>query len=113
MSSTPPTSDARTVRATTVVGVLIACGLFVVALLWAKWLPYAARASSAHASGAWNGSSVLGVGVRPPDAPSWPAATSFAAAYLEAIWKALVAALLISAALQSLVPRTWLLRRLL
>jgi uncharacterized protein len=93
--------------------VLIASLVFVVVLLWAKWLPYAARASSVHASGAWSGSSVLGVGgVRPGDAPSWHAATSFTAAYVAAVWKALVAALLISAALQSLVPRTWLLRLL-
>ena len=35
--------------------------------------------------------------------------TSFTAAYAVAVWKALVAALLISAALQSLVPRRWLL----
>jgi hypothetical protein len=60
-----------------------------------------------------SGSSVLGVGgVRPGDAPSWHAATSFTSAYVQAVWKALVAALLISAALQSLVPRTWLLRLL-
>jgi uncharacterized protein len=56
---------------------------------------------------------VLSVGgVHPGDAPSWHAATSFTAAYIEAVWKALVAALLISAALQALVPRTWLLRML-
>lgn len=46
------------------------------------------------------------------DAPSWHAATSFTSAYVLAVWKALVAALLISAALQSLVPRAWLLRAL-
>lgn len=50
---------------------------------------------------------MLGVGgVEPDDPPSWQAATSFTAAYLRAVWKALVAALLIGVALQSLVPRT-------
>ena len=94
-------------------GVLVAAVVFVVALLWAKWLPYAARASSLHESGAWSGSSVLSVGgVQPGDAPSWDAAISFTSAYIEAVWKALVAALLISAALQAFVPRTWLLRLL-
>ena len=103
--------DARSARAATVAGVLVAVVVVAVALLWAKWLPYAARASSVHASGAWRRSSVLGVGgVRPGDAPSWHAATSFTSAYVQAVWKALVAALLISAALQSLVPRAWLLR---
>ena len=110
MSDASSLPDARSVRAT-VAGVLVAVVVFVVALLWAKWLPYAARASSVHASGAWRRSSVLGVGgVRPGDAPSWHAATSFTSAYVQAVWKALVAALLISAALQSLVPRAWLLR---
>jgi hypothetical protein len=56
---------------------------------------------------------VLSVGgVQPGDAPSWNAAISFTSAYIEAVWKALVAALLISAALQAFVPRTWLLRLL-
>ena len=66
MSDASPLPEARTVRSATVAGVLIAAVVFVAALLWAKWLPYAARASSVHASGAWSGSSVLGVGgVRP------------------------------------------------
>lgn len=104
--------EPRTVRAA-VGGLLVAGVLFVVVLLWAKWLPYAARTSSVADSGAWSGSSILGVGgVRPGDAPSWQAATSFAGAYIGAVWKALVAALLISAAVQSLVPRRWLLRAL-
>jgi uncharacterized protein len=48
--------------------------------------------------------------VQPGDPPSWQAGTTFASAYVQAVWKALVAALLISAAVQSLVPRRWLLR---
>jgi uncharacterized membrane protein YraQ (UPF0718 family) len=51
-------------------------------------------------------------GCSPGDAPSWSAATSFLQAYLAAVWKALVAALLISAALQALVPPSWLPRLL-
>jgi uncharacterized membrane protein YraQ (UPF0718 family) len=94
-----------------VAGLLVAGVVFVVVLLWAKWLPYAARTSSLAASGAWSGSSILGVGgVQPGDPPSWQAGTSFASANVQAVWKALVAALLISAAVQSLVPRRWLLR---
>jgi uncharacterized membrane protein YraQ (UPF0718 family) len=51
--------DPRTVRAATVGGLLVAGVVFVVVLLWAKWLPYAGRTSSLAASGAWSGSSIL------------------------------------------------------
>jgi uncharacterized protein len=68
--------------------VLVADVVLVVTLLWSKWLPYAARTGSLSASGAWDGSSVLGVGaVRPGDPPSWPAETSFTSAYLEAVMR--------------------------
>jgi uncharacterized protein len=81
------------------------------ALLWAKWLPYEAKVVTLSGSHTWEGSSVLAVGgVHPGDPPTWSAATSFLGTYLQAVWKALVAALLISAAVQAFVPRTWLLR---
>jgi uncharacterized membrane protein YraQ (UPF0718 family) len=93
--------------------VLITVLLAVVLLLWSKWLPYGARIGELGATGSYPGSSILGVGgVRPGDAPSWGAGISFTVAYVQAVWKALVAALLISAAIQSLVPRAWLLRLL-
>lgn len=98
-------------RAADAGGVLAVAVVFVVALLWAKWIPYASK--TAHVSGTrtWSGSSILGVGgVHAGDAPSWHAATTFAGAYVKAIWKALAAALLISAAIQALLSRTWLLR---
>ncbi|MDT7607640.1 MAG: uncharacterized protein QOG96_2143, partial [Pseudonocardiales bacterium] len=50
--------------------------------------------------------------MRPGEPPSWHAALSFTVAYAAAVWKALVAALLISAAVQAWVPRAWLLRLL-
>jgi uncharacterized membrane protein YraQ (UPF0718 family) len=92
-------------------GVLLGVVVVVAALLWAKWMPYAAQAARVSVSHAWPGSSILATGgVHPGDAPTWHAATSFARAYVLAVWKALVAALLISAAIQAFVPRTWLLR---
>ncbi|MEV6848370.1 permease [Actinoplanes sp. NPDC051411] len=92
-------------------GVLVAVAVAIAGLLWAKWWPYQAKAHGLATTHTWAGSGIFGVGgVQPGDAPSWSAATSFTSAYLRAIWKALVAALLISAALQTLVPRTWLLR---
>jgi uncharacterized membrane protein YraQ (UPF0718 family) len=93
------------------VGVLIAVAVAVAGLFWAKWWPYQAKARDLATTHTWAGSSIFGVGgVQPGDAPSWSAATSFTSAYLQSVWKALVVALLISAALQTLVPRTWLLR---
>ena len=101
----PPT------RRTAAAGLLLAAVIAVAVLLWAKWVPYQAKVAGLSESHAWDGSSILTVGgVRPGDAPSWHAATTFTTTYLQAIWKALVAALLISAAVQAFVPRAWLLR---
>ena len=106
--------DRRTgppVRSVAVVGLLLALVLAAVVLLWAKWLPYQAKVVSLSGTHTWDGGSILAVGgVEPGDPPSWSAATSFAGTYLAAVWKALVAALLISAAVQALIPRGWLLR---
>jgi uncharacterized membrane protein YraQ (UPF0718 family) len=103
----PPT------RRVAAAGVLLALVIAVAALLWAKWLPYQAKVVALGETHAWSGGSVLAVGdVSPGEAPSWQAATTFFTTYLQAIWKALVAALLISAAVQAFVPRAWLLRLL-
>src|SRR3954470_6950956 len=103
----PPT------RRVAVAGVLLALVVAVAVLLWAKWIPYQAKVAGLSQSRTWDGSSILTVGdVRPGDAPSWHAATTFSSTYLQAVWKAVVAALLISAAVQAFVPRAWLLRLL-
>lgn len=109
MTTAPvPRSSARD---RVLVGVAIALLLAVALLLWAKWLPYGQRIATLTGTHTWTGSNVLGAGgVRPGDPPTWRAATSFATAYLAAVWQALVAALLISAAVQALVPKAWLLR---
>lgn len=100
-------------RANVAAGVLVALALFVVGLLWAKWLPYAGKAATAHRTHHWPGSSVLTVGgVHPGDRPTWHAAATFFRAYVASIWPALVAALLISASVQALIPRSWLPRAL-
>jgi hypothetical protein len=98
-------------RARAVTGVLLTAVVFAGTLLWAKWWPYAGKIDDVGTTHAWPGSDILRVGgVQPGDAPSWHAATSFTTAYFLAVWKALVAALLIGAALQALLPRAWLLR---
>ncbi|OBI33712.1 permease [Mycobacterium sp. E1386] len=100
-------------RGNVAIGVFVALALFVAGLLWAKWLPYAGKAAMAHRTHHWSGSSVLTVGgVQPGDRPTWHAAATFFHAYVASIWPALVAALLISASVQALIPRSWLPRAL-
>src|SRR4051794_2235997 len=84
-------------RRTAAAGVLLAVIIAAAALLWAKWLPYEAKAVTLSGTHTWEGSSLLAVGgVHPGDAPTWHAASTFFTTYVLAIWKALVAALLIS-----------------
>ena len=98
-------------RTTIVIGASLALAIAAGTLLWSKWMPYQARIAELSVGHTWPGKSILTVGgVQPGDPPSWSAATSFTWAYAQAVWKALLAALLISAAVQTLVPRTWLLR---
>jgi uncharacterized membrane protein YraQ (UPF0718 family) len=95
----------RGAAAFAVLALLLAAGL----LLWSKWLPYAARVGELAGSHVWSGSSVLaGAGVDPGSAPSLAAGWAFTKVYALAVWKALVAGLVIAAAVQTLVPRRWL-----
>jgi uncharacterized protein len=95
------------------IGVLVTLAVFVAGLLWAKWMPYAAKALRAQRTHHWSGSSILTVGgVRAGDGPTWHAAATFFHAYFLSIWQALVVALLISASVQVLLPRSWLPRAL-
>ena len=106
MTQAPEVRPARLLA-----GVVIAATIAAVLLLRAKWWPYAIKVPGLAAAHEWPGKDIFGVGgVQPGDAPSWSAAVSFTRAYAEAVWRALLAALLISAALQTLVPRAWLLR---
>lgn len=84
---------------------LIAAGL----LWWAKWAPYSAKVSGLTSSHHWAGHSTLAAaGIKAGSAPSWNSAWSFTVDYGQSVWKALLAAMLIAAALQSLIPRGWL-----
>jgi uncharacterized membrane protein YraQ (UPF0718 family) len=100
-------------RAAVAMGVVVTIAVFVAGLTWAKWMPYAAKALKAQRTHHWSGSSILAVGgVRAGDGPTWHAATTFFHAYFLSIWQALLAALLISASVQALLPRSWLPRAL-
>lgn len=91
------------------IAALIFIALAAVLLLWAKWYPYAHRAfavSGTHTLG----TSILTGKLAAPPAPGLSAALSYGVAYFVAIWPALVAGLVIAAAVESLLPRRWLLR---
>jgi uncharacterized membrane protein YraQ (UPF0718 family) len=95
------------------IGVALTLAVFVAGLLWAKWMPYTAKALRAHRTHHWSGSNILAVGgVRAGDGPTWHAATTFFHAYFLSIWQALLAALLIGASIQALMPPSWLPRLL-
>lgn len=106
------TLDAGRIRGQRVaggIGVALAVALAAGLLWWAKWAPYSAKATGLAASHHWAGHSTLdAAGVRAGSAPSWAAAWSYTVHYGLSVWKALLAALLIAAALQALVPRAWL-----
>lgn len=78
-------------------------------LAWAKWLPYADRIAITERDG-YPGSDILAEAGGAGDGPSLRGAVDFTVAYTEAVWPTLVAALLIAAAIGSLLPARWLLR---
>lgn len=91
------------------VGVLLVAAVFVVGLLWVKWVPYATKAANLAHTHQWPGADILTVGgVRAGDVPTWHAATTFFTGYVGSIWPALVVALLLSAGVQTLLPPAWL-----
>lgn len=78
----------------------------VAGVTWAKWYPYAGKLGKLYDTRAWSGSSILATGgVSAKSAPDWHSAWSFTVAYGEDIWVALVAAIVIAAAMEALIPR--------
>lgn len=91
-----------------VVGTAVLAVVFVVGLLWAKWLPYTDKARGLSETHTWAGTAIFasaGTG-----SPSLSGAWGFTTAYFQSVWHAAVVALLVAAAIDALVPRTWLLR---
>ncbi len=73
-------------------------------LYYVKWHPYYGRAFVAAAQQSLGASIVSGTGAAPP-AAGWQAGLSYAAAYIRAIWQALVLALVLGAGVEVLLPR--------
>lgn len=104
------TTDRSRARVLGWVGPGITLAILVGGLLWAKWLPYEAKTQTLAETGVWNGAAIFGSAGEPGSAPSLRGAIDFTVVYLKAVWKAALVALLVAAALESLVPRRWLLR---
>lgn len=102
-AASAPRPDAAARRAA-LLGLALTVVLAAVLLLWAKWWPYAHKLRAIAASGAYPGSSILDSAGHAGGAPSLPDAWSFLRAYGTAVWQALVAALLVAAAVEALLP---------
>ncbi|GAB7189354.1 permease [Kineococcus sp. NUM-3379] len=110
MSTAAPSPTTTASRRPALAGLLVFAVLAAALLLWSKWDPYARRTLELGGTHTWAGSSVLdAAGVRPGAAPSLGAGWAFTLAYSTAVWKAVLTGLVISAAVQTLVPRRWLL----
>jgi len=78
-------------------------------LYYVKWSPYFHKALAAAAQHTIGASIITGKSAAPPGA-GWQAAWSFAVAYFNAVWQALIVGLLIGSGVQVLLPRAWLAR---
>ncbi|MBK0332621.1 permease [Brachybacterium sp. MASK1Z-5] len=79
--------------------VLLVLAIAALGLLWAKWYPYTLKTIGLAESGTWDGSVLSDAAV---DAPTWwRGGWDFLVTYTLAIWKALLVALVISAAVQA------------
>lgn len=85
-----------------VLGVLLLLGL-----TWSKWLPYWDRTWTLSETSVWDGESLFeSAGQTISLAGAW----NFTLTYFDAVWKALVVALLVAAAIDALLRRDWLVR---
>lgn len=102
-----PAAERPRLRAADWAGLTILVVLLGVGLTWSKWLPYWDRAQTMSETSIWEGAPLFDVA---GPAMSVSGAWDFTLAYFLAVWKALVVALLVAAAIDALVPRDWLLR---
>jgi uncharacterized membrane protein YraQ (UPF0718 family) len=105
-------APTRPSRKTIVLAAVLFAVIVAAGLTWAKWWPYAGKTAHVLSSHTYPGTSSVTGGAAAAPAPSWHAAWTFALSYFQSIWVALLAALVIAAAAESLVPRRWLVRQL-
>jgi uncharacterized protein len=106
--ASPPVERTWRERTTLAFAGLAFAGTAIAALAWAKWLPYSGKLTHVWSTGTWTGKDILARAGAAGSAPSLAGAWRFTWAYAGAIWKALVAALVIAAAMDALLARRWL-----
>ena len=79
----------------------------IIGLSWSKWMPYWDKAWTMSQTSVWDGSPLF---ESAGDTFSLAGAWDFTLVYFIAVWKALLVALVVAAAIDALVPRDWLLR---
>lgn len=105
---TPSASGAPPVpRRVAVAGAIALLVLLVAGLLWAKWVPYAARVATLSGTHRYPGAPIFSSASA---TPTLGGALGFAGTYFAAVWKAAVVGIVVAAALEALVPKQWLLR---
>lgn len=109
MSTLDASARARRVSPAAVVGTVVVLMLLVFGLLWAKWIPYGRQARGLSMTHAWSGASIFSSAGAPGAAPTWRGAWEFTVAYGQSVWKAALVGLLVGAAVDSLLPKAWLL----
>jgi hypothetical protein len=95
--------DGKTRVRLPVLGVVAFVVVAAVGLLLAKWWPYAQRTATLADTHTWTSASLLD-----GEAPSLRAGWDFLVVYTKAVWPALVAAVVIGAAVETLLPAGWL-----
>ncbi|MGO2036873.1 MAG: permease [Brevibacterium sp.] len=107
MSVTSAPSGPRRLSPVDWVGLGVLAAVLVIGLSWSKWMPYWDKAWTMSRTSVWDGSPLFDAA---GETISLVGAWDFALVYFTAVWKALLVALLVAAAIDALVPRDWLLR---
>lgn len=89
------------------IGLGVLVSFLVVGLSWSKWMPYWDRAWTLSETSLWDGDILFDSA---GDSFSLAGAWNYTLVYFGAVWKALVVALLVAAAIEALVRRDWLVR---
>ncbi len=108
MQSTEQPRSALGIRTPLVAGLAVVA-LALALLTWAKYQPYLHKVPAVLGASDLGASIVTGGGAAVPG-PSIAAGWQFTVHYLDAVWKALVAGLVLAAAVQVLLPAQWLRR---
>jgi hypothetical protein len=94
-----------------IVGGLLFAVVMVLGLYIVKWQPSYHKGLLAAARHTIGPSIITGTATTPPGA-SWSAAIGYVKSYLAAVWQAWVLGILAGAAVQTLIPKDWVVRLL-